>query len=123
MVACYIYHRPAYLLNAKKQLKTRAIPKRLSLGERKKLEKFLESRQETGSKGEDRKSNSTRQNNKRADHYMESNDSHSFQTRGVTSKMPGLPSTCTQRLTDTCIHTNHIIMAFKLGMTVDLCVA
>ena len=52
------------------------------------------SRQETGPKAEDRRSNRTRQNNKRADRKMESNDSPESEipNRGETSEEPGLPS-------------------------------
>ena len=55
----------------------------------------MESSQETGpkaEKGEHRRSNRTRQNNKRADRSMESDDSHHIPDRGETSEEPGLPS-------------------------------
>ena len=62
-VAYYTYHRPTYLLAAVKTT-TRGIQKRLSLN--KSLKTFLESRLETGpksEKGEDRRSNRSRDNN------------------------------------------------------------
>ena len=42
-------------------------------------------------KGEDRRSNRTRQNNKRADRKMESNDNPEIPERGKTSEESGLP--------------------------------
>ena len=48
-------------------------------------------RQETGPKGEDRRSNSTRKNNQRADRKMESNDSPEIPDRGKKSEAPSLP--------------------------------
>ena len=58
----------------------------------------MESRQETGpkaEKGEDRSSNTTMQNNKRADSKMESKNSSEIPDRGLgggASETPGLPS-------------------------------
>ena len=43
-------------------------------------------------KRQDRKSNRTRQKNKRADSKVESNDSPEIPDRGKTSDIPGLPS-------------------------------
>ena len=43
-------------------------------------------------KKEDRKSNRTRQKNKRGDSKVESNDSPEIPDRGETSDIPGLPS-------------------------------
>ena len=43
-------------------------------------------------KRQDRKSNRTRQKNKRGDSKMESNDSHEISDRGETSDIPGLLS-------------------------------
>ena len=43
-------------------------------------------------KGEDGMSNRTRQNNKRADRNMESNDNPEILDRGETSEEAGLPS-------------------------------
>ena len=40
----------------------------------------------------DRKSNRTRQKNKRGDSTVESNDSPGITDRGATSHIPGLPS-------------------------------
>ena len=58
------------------------------------MKNVLESRQETGPKaehtGEDRMSNSSRQNNKRADRKLESNDSPEIPDKGGTSEVPGL---------------------------------
>ena len=74
-----------------------------SLSRKKSVKKFLESRQETGPKAkkqEDRMSNWTRQNNKRTDRKMESNDSSEIPDReggegegggGETSEEPRLP--------------------------------
>ena len=55
----------------------------------------MESRQETRpktGKGADRRSDRTRQNNKRADRKMESNDSPEIPDREETSKELDLPS-------------------------------
>ena len=96
-IARYAYHRLTYhLLGAKKQLKTSAIQKSLSL-EKKHLKKFLESMQKTGPKAEkkreDRRSNSARHNDKRADRKTESNDSPEITDRGhQISEESGLPS-------------------------------
>ena len=49
---------------------------------RKSVQKFMESRLETGPKGEDRRSNRTRQNDKRADRKMESNDRPEIPDKG-----------------------------------------
>ena len=51
----------------------------------------MESRQQSGSKaekGEDRRSNKTRQNNKRADRKMKSNDSPRDSRQGGASETP-----------------------------------
>ena len=45
-----------------------------------------------GRKRQDRKSNRTRQLNKRGDSKVESNDSPEIPDRGETSDIPGLPS-------------------------------
>ena len=43
-------------------------------------------------KGQDRKSNRTRQKNRRGNSKVESNDSPEIPHRGETSDIPGLPS-------------------------------
>ena len=59
------------------------------------MKNFLEKVQKTrpaGRKKQDRKSNRTRQKNKRGDSKVESNDSPEIPDRGETSDIPGLPS-------------------------------
>ena len=48
--------------------------------------------QQAEKKRSDRKSNGTRQKNKRDDSKAESNDSPEIEDRGKTSDIPGLPS-------------------------------
>ena len=59
------------------------------------MNKFLGKVQENGPAGrkrKDRKSNRTRQKNKRGDSKVESNDSPEIPDRGETSDIQGLPS-------------------------------
>ena len=49
-------------------------------------------KKEEEKKRQDRKSNRTRQKNKRGDSKVESNDSPEIPERGETSDIPGLPS-------------------------------
>ena len=75
------------------------------------LKKFLESRQEeTGPKterGEDRRSNRTRQNNG-ADRNLQSNDSPEISDKSETSEKPGLPFGHAGQTCDTC-QVKHVI--------------
>ena len=63
----------------------------------KNIEKFSGKVQKNGPadrKKNDRKSNKTRQKNKRGDSKVESNDSPEIPDRGEASDIPGLPSGC-----------------------------
>ena len=67
----------------------------LLYGTGKSFKTCLESRQGTGpkaEKGDNRRSNRARQNNKTADRKMESNDSPEIPDRGEISENPGLTS-------------------------------
>ena len=90
IVACYILITDQVTISC--PLKTTK-----NKGNTKKLisrKEILESSQETGpkaEKGEDRRSNMNRQNNKRTDRKMKSNDSPEIPDRGETSEESGIP--------------------------------
>ena len=101
MAACCTYHRPTYLLLATKQepcKKAYLITKNIREFSGKSSGEWT-SRQ---NKRQDRKSERTRQKNKRGENKLKSNDSREIPGRGDTTDNPGLPSrglTLTQRQT------------------------